>query len=309
MMIPEAWENHAEMDPERRAYYEYHSFLMEPWDGPASIAFTDGRKIGAVLDRNGLRPSRWTVTKDGLVVMASEIGVLDFAPERVLRKGRLQPGRIFFVDLEEGRIVEDEEIKARYIGEAPVPRVGRGASRARGRSPARGGAGGAAAESGAALPAPAGVRVHQRGSQVPDRADGRRRQVGDRVDGQRRGARVPLGPPAHALPLLQAALRAGDEPADGFDQRGHRDVPLLDARRREEPARRDARARAASCARTARSSRTRSSSGSGRSRCRASARARCRRSSRSPTPAKGCAARSTRCAARPPRRCARGSTC
>ena len=100
MMIPEAWENHAQMSEELRAYYEYHSFLMEPWDGPASIAFTDGRKIGAVLDRNGLRPSRWIVTKDGLVVMASEVGVLDVAPENVLKKGRLQPGRIFFVDLE-----------------------------------------------------------------------------------------------------------------------------------------------------------------------------------------------------------------
>jgi glutamate synthase domain-containing protein 2/glutamate synthase domain-containing protein 1/glutamate synthase domain-containing protein 3 len=119
MMIPEAWENHTEMDPERRAYYEYHSFLMEPWDGPASIAFTDGRKIGAVLDRNGLRPSRWTLTKDGLIVMASEAGVLDIAPERVARKGRLQPGRIFFVDLELGRIVEDEEIKARYAAKHP----------------------------------------------------------------------------------------------------------------------------------------------------------------------------------------------
>jgi glutamate synthase (NADPH/NADH) large chain len=119
MMIPEAWENHAEMNDERRAFYEYHSFLMEPWDGPASIAFTDGRKIGAVLDRNGLRPSRWIVTKDGLVVMASEVGVLDVAPERVLRKGRLQPGRIFFVDLEAGRIVEDEEVKARYVTRRP----------------------------------------------------------------------------------------------------------------------------------------------------------------------------------------------
>jgi len=119
MMIPEAWENHAEMDEERRAFYEYHSFLMEPWDGPASIAFTDGRKIGAVLDRNGLRPSRWIVTKDGLVVMASEVGVLEVAPERVLRKGRLQPGRIFFVDLEAGRIVEDEEVKSRYVAKRP----------------------------------------------------------------------------------------------------------------------------------------------------------------------------------------------
>src|SRR5262245_29473697 len=110
------------MDPDRRAWYEYHSFLMEPWDGPASIAFTDGRKIGAVLDRNGLRPSRWITTKDGLVVMASEVGVLDIAPENVLRKGRLQPGRIFFVDLEEGRIVEDEEVKARYVGKRPYRR-------------------------------------------------------------------------------------------------------------------------------------------------------------------------------------------
>jgi glutamate synthase (NADPH/NADH) large chain len=107
------------MPPELRAYYEYHSFLLEPWDGPASIAFSDGRKIGAVLDRNGLRPSRWIVTDDDLVVMASEVGVLDVPPERVVRKGRLQPGRIFFVDLEEGRIVEDEEIKADYVRRKP----------------------------------------------------------------------------------------------------------------------------------------------------------------------------------------------
>ena len=119
MMIPEAWENRSDMDPDLRAFYEYNSFLMEPWDGPASIAFTDGRKIGAVLDRNGLRPSRWIVTKDGLVVMASEVGVYDIAPENVLRKGRLQPGRIFFVDLEQGRIVEDEEIKAEYVARRP----------------------------------------------------------------------------------------------------------------------------------------------------------------------------------------------
>jgi glutamate synthase domain-containing protein 2/glutamate synthase domain-containing protein 1/glutamate synthase domain-containing protein 3 len=119
MMIPEAWENHEQMDPELRAYYEYHSFLLEPWDGPASIAFTDGRKIGAVLDRNGLRPSRWVVTKDGFVVMASEVGVVDIEPSNVLRKGRLQPGRIFFVDLEQGRIVEDDEIKAEHKARRP----------------------------------------------------------------------------------------------------------------------------------------------------------------------------------------------
>ncbi|MED5262145.1 MAG: glutamate synthase large subunit [Myxococcota bacterium] len=119
MMIPEAWENHPEMSDDLRAYYEYHSFLMEPWDGPASIAFTDGRKIGAVLDRNGLRPSRWILTRDGRVVMASEVGVVDVPPEEIEHKGRLQPGRIFFVDLEQGRIVEDEEIKADYIARKP----------------------------------------------------------------------------------------------------------------------------------------------------------------------------------------------
>src|SRR5260221_551500 len=104
MMIPEPWENHESMDPERRAFYEYHSCLMEPWDGPASIAFTDGVRIGAVLDRNGLRPSRYYVTKDDLVVMASEVGVLDIEPERILEKGRLQPGRMFLIDTEQGRI-------------------------------------------------------------------------------------------------------------------------------------------------------------------------------------------------------------
>ena len=115
MMIPEAWENRDDMDPDLRAYYEYHSFLMEPWDGPASLAFTDGRKIGAVLDRNGLRPSRYVVTKDGFVVMASEVGVMEISPENVLVKERLHPGKIFFVDLEQGRIIEDEEIKRDYV--------------------------------------------------------------------------------------------------------------------------------------------------------------------------------------------------
>ncbi|UCE85555.1 MAG: glutamate synthase large subunit [Deltaproteobacteria bacterium] len=119
MMIPEAWENHEEMSDERRAYYEYHSFLMEPWDGPASIAFTDGRMIGAVLDRNGLRPSRYVVTKDGFVVMASEVGVLEVPPENVQIKERLHPGKIFVVDLEQGRIIEDEEIKAKYEARRP----------------------------------------------------------------------------------------------------------------------------------------------------------------------------------------------
>jgi glutamate synthase (NADPH/NADH) large chain len=119
MMIPEAWENHRSMDPARRAFYQFHASVMEPWDGPASIAFTDGTMIGAVLDRNGLRPSRYWVTDDGLVVMASEVGVLDLPPSRVVQKGRLQPGRMFLVDTAQGRIVADEEIKAELAAEHP----------------------------------------------------------------------------------------------------------------------------------------------------------------------------------------------
>jgi glutamate synthase (NADPH) large chain len=119
MMIPEPWENHEEMTPERRAFYQFHAALMEPWDGPALIAFTDGSVIGAVLDRNGLRPGRYWVTSDGLVVLASEVGVLDIDPATVIRKGRLQPGRIFLADTATGRIVEDEEVKAALAAEHP----------------------------------------------------------------------------------------------------------------------------------------------------------------------------------------------
>ncbi|HET9692514.1 MAG TPA: glutamate synthase central domain-containing protein, partial [Acidimicrobiales bacterium] len=119
MMIPEAWEHDAAMDPARRAFYQYHAALMEPWDGPASIAFTDGTVIGAVLDRNGLRPSRYWVTADGLVVMASEVGVLPIEPARVVQRGRLQPGRMFLVDTAQGRIVDDAEIKAALAAEHP----------------------------------------------------------------------------------------------------------------------------------------------------------------------------------------------
>ncbi|MER7703873.1 glutamate synthase large subunit [Kitasatospora sp. NPDC097605] len=119
MMIPEAWENHATMDPARRAFYQYHSNLMEPWDGPACVTFTDGTRIGAVLDRNGLRPARYWITEDGLVVLSSEVGVLDIEQTRVVKKGRLQPGRMFLVDTAEHRIVEDEEIKSALAAEHP----------------------------------------------------------------------------------------------------------------------------------------------------------------------------------------------
>jgi glutamate synthase (ferredoxin) len=119
MMIPEPWENHESMDPARRAFYEFHSCLIEPWDGPASMAFTDGIRIGACLDRNGLRPSRYYVTKDDVVIMASEAGVLPVAPDRVAVKGRLQPGRMFLVDTHEGRIIADEELKQKYASKHP----------------------------------------------------------------------------------------------------------------------------------------------------------------------------------------------
>jgi glutamate synthase (NADPH) large chain len=119
MMIPEPWENHEEMDPARRAFYRFHASLMEPWDGPALIAFTDGSVIGAVLDRNGLRPGRYWLTRDGLVVLASEVGVLDLDPAAVIRKGRLQPGRIFLADTAAGRIIEDEEVKAELAAGQP----------------------------------------------------------------------------------------------------------------------------------------------------------------------------------------------
>ena len=122
MLIPEAWQGHAAMPDARKAFYEYHSCLMEPWDGPASIVFTDGLQVGAVLDRNGLRPSRYTITRDGRVIMGSETGVLDLAPENVAFKGRLQPGRMFLVDLQQGRIIRDDEIKDSLAASQPYRR-------------------------------------------------------------------------------------------------------------------------------------------------------------------------------------------
>jgi glutamate synthase (NADPH/NADH) large chain len=119
MMVPEPWSNHESMSKEKRDFYEFHGCLMEPWDGPAAVCFTDGIRIGAVLDRNGLRPSRYWVTKDGMVVLASEVGVLDIAQDRIAEKGRLQPGRMFLVDTELGRIVSDEEIKHQIASAEP----------------------------------------------------------------------------------------------------------------------------------------------------------------------------------------------
>jgi glutamate synthase (NADPH/NADH) large chain len=119
MMIPEAWENHATMDPARRAFYEYHSLLMEPWDGPAAVSFTDGNLVGATLDRNGLRPGRYWITEDGLIIFASEVGVIDVEPSKVVKKGRVSPGKMFLVDTEAGRIIDDAEVKAEVAAANP----------------------------------------------------------------------------------------------------------------------------------------------------------------------------------------------
>ena len=155
---------------------------MEPWDGPACVVFTDGSQIGAVLDRNGLRPSRYWVTDDGLVVLASEVGVLDLDPATIVRKGRLQPGRMFLVDTDEHRIIEDDEIKADARRGAPVRRVA-----ARRPDPPRRHPRARAHRAHARLghPAPAGLRLHRGGAARPAHADGQRRRRADRLDGHR----------------------------------------------------------------------------------------------------------------------------
>ena len=131
MLIPEAWAGNPDMDEDKRAFYEYHASLMEPWDGPAAIAFTDGRVIGATLDRNGLRPGRYIVTKDDLVVLASEAGVIDVPAEDMRKKGRLQPGRMFLVDTVQKRIISDAEIKKELAAPPALRRLAQGSSRSR----------------------------------------------------------------------------------------------------------------------------------------------------------------------------------
>ena len=243
MMIPEPWSNHESMSQERKDFYEFHGCLMEPWDGPASVAFTDGIRIGATLDRNGLRPSRYYVTKDDLVVMASEVGVLDIPPERILEKGRLQPGRMFLVDTSQGRIIGDDEIKQRDGGRRAVRGVDQG-EHGRDRRPAQARDGDPARSRDRAAPA-GDVRLHDRGPQGAGRADGQRRRRGDRLDGDRHAAGGAVEPPAAALQLLQAAVRAGDEPAGRRDpRRDHHGGRHVD-RARGQPARADAGSRRA----------------------------------------------------------------
>ena len=135
MMVPEAYRTRKDLDPDVKGFYDFHSCLMEPWDGPAAVVFTDGRVAGAVLDRNGLRPGRWIQDTEGYVVLASEAGVMTVAPEHIQRKGRLAPGKLFLVDLEEGRIVEDDEIKRKIARAQAVRRVVRALGRAHRRPP------------------------------------------------------------------------------------------------------------------------------------------------------------------------------
>ena len=242
MLIPEAWSSHAHMPDAKKAFYEYHATMMEPWDGPASIVFTDGRYVGGNLDRNGLRPSRFWVTHDNLVVMASETGVVsEIEPSQVRVKGRLQPGRMFLVDTEEGRIIADEEIKATLASRKPYrewldnqlfdleklpypnecPRSG---LRRRWSS------------------ASACLRLHARGSTRADRPDGREWRRADRLDGRRRPAGLPLGSSAASVQLLQATVRPGHQPGDRPDSRraGHVDLHLRGSA--GQPVRREGRA-------------------------------------------------------------------
>ena len=211
MMIPEAWQQHPTMSEEKRALYEYHSCMMEPWDGPASIVFTDGNYIGAVLDRNGLRPSRYYITDDNMCIMASEVGVLPVDPEHVVAKGRLQPGRMFLIDFEQGRMIPDDEIK----GELGAQRIRSGSGSTNERvelSDLSGERRIARFPSRKPDAAHAGVRLHAGNDAVHAAADDPRTARSARLDGQRRGAGGDVRKAAHAVRLLQAAVRAGHEP-------------------------------------------------------------------------------------------------
>ena len=217
MMIPEAWQQHGGMDPARRAFYEYHSCLMEPWDGPASIAFTDGTYIGAVLDRNGLRPSRYYITDDDRCIMASEVGVVRIDPETVVEKGRLQPGRIFLIDFDQGRMIPDDEIKSEWAAARPY---GEWLEKQRielDELPAA-----QAPRSGSGNPDRAHERLRLHGRDHADHAaaPGQGTARPARLHGQRCGAGGDVRQAAHALRLLQAALRPGDQPRHRFHPRG-----------------------------------------------------------------------------------------
>ena len=236
MMIPEAWAGNPLMDEKRRAFYEYHAALMEPWDGPAAIAFTDGRQIGATLDRNGLRPARYLVTKDDRIVMASEMGVLKIPEEQIVTKWRLQPGKMLLVDLEQGRLIPDDEIKAQLAKSHPYQRMAATAPRSCWRNcrtrPTKG------MRSNLPLLDRQQAFGYQPGRHHhPDDADGLDRRGSRRLDGQRHADLGAVGQAEAAVHLFQAELRAGHQPADRSDPRRAGDEPGLDHRAAAEPVR------------------------------------------------------------------------
>ena len=238
MLIPEAWAGNPMMDAKRKAFYEYHAALMEPWDGPAAMAFTDGRQIGATLDRNGLRPARYIDHRRRSVILASESGVLPVPEEKIKRKWRLQPGKMLLIDLEEGRIIEDEEIKKKFSEAEPYedwlkgrPVQAGGLARSAGRSSRQG------QRSFDCCSIAAGVRLHPG---RPDKfflepmATGATIPIGSMgADTPDRGA---LEKAQAALQLFQAELRPGHQSADRSDPRRTGDEPGVDDRAAPQPA-------------------------------------------------------------------------
>ena len=238
MMIPEAWENNTTMDPAERAFWQFHASLMEPWDGPACVTFTDGTLVGAVLDRNGLRPGRWWRTIDDRIILASESGVLDVPSAEIVAKGRLQPGKMFLIDTAQGRIVSDDEIKEDLASEQPygewlhaglldlktLPERVRVATQPRvGRAP------------------PGLLRLHRGRPPHPAHPDGRLRRRAARLDGHRHPDRRAVPAVPAALRLLRRTLRPGDQPAAGRHPRRDRHLDGPGDGPRAEPARADRR--------------------------------------------------------------------
>ena len=224
MMIPEAWEKNATMDPMLKAFYEYHASIMEPWDGPAAVAFTDGRQIGATLDRNGLRPARYLITKDDTVVMASEAGVLPIPESNIRRRWRLEPGKMFLIDLDQGRIIGNEEIKMQLANAKPY---GEWIDKIRIRL---------SDLKGAPAQAPGGVRLHPGRHQAHHDPHGEGRPRAGRLNGQRRVASCALQEEQVALPVFPPALRAGYQSSYRPDPRGHGHVARLLHRTEAQPA-------------------------------------------------------------------------
>ena len=234
MMIPEAWENKEELSAERRAFYQFHACMMEPWDGPAAVAFTDGTVMGAQLDRNGFRPLRYWVTDDDLVIMASEVGVLDVPPSKVVLRGRIQPGRMFLVDTAAGRIVDDDEIKD-SLGQAST-------RTAPGWPPARIDLEDLPLRR-ALTPQYSRLVSFQRQFGYTEEEirlvlepmvqDGRRTAV---VDGRRHAPGRTFPPAAPALRLFPPAFRPGHQPAARRHQRGAHHLAVVFGRPRRQPA-------------------------------------------------------------------------